>query len=402
MRPGLILCSFTAFLALGAMVFPEAASAGQVEDAEHVRLTEEMRRLAKRNAWKGVESAYVELEKLGAKGGTRLTFEDHYLGAQASRALGSVNDTYDRLQKALQVGGEKEAVKEALEWLNDLKANYGSVVLTNKLKKPAELSPAQMPFAPDKRNVIVAAQAELASGAAYKGLLPIGEYTFGSLTFVVNANQPEAAYVLQEVKEPREKEPLKLSSTRLRVDVGAVYLGSNSGSYEGSLGSISGLGPRAGIGLQLGFSKKLSAFAEVGYQGTFGPSPMNDPEMEQVFAANLDEWTEAYPGDRMSGGYAWFAGAWRMKALELSLGPSFSFSNAANYGLQQTDWGIELPAKETAANVISGGATGGLSYTVLKGGSYQGAVALYGGAQSDTQRLYGWGQAGLTALIGRK
>ncbi|MFH0818633.1 MAG: hypothetical protein V1898_01430 [Patescibacteria group bacterium] len=152
-----------------------------VADAEHTRLVEEMRRLSKRNAWKGVETAFQELGLLQKQNRIQLTYEDYWLGAQSARALGDINGVYERLRGAANLN----ASQEAIEWLSDLDAHYNTVKLKNKRGEPVALSAAAMPFAPDQRACIETAIRAVNINGEYTGLLPAGSYTFGDEIVIV-------------------------------------------------------------------------------------------------------------------------------------------------------------------------------------------------------------------------
>jgi hypothetical protein len=158
-----------------------------VAEAEHTRLYDEMRRLSKRNAWKGVEAAFIELEALSIKRPeeVQLNYNDLWLGAQSGRAMGKTTATYERLLKAKEL----DASREVIEWLSDWDDTYGRVDLhVIKEKRSDEdliLIPAAMPFAPDERAAIETAQAKLMEEGEFEGLLPKGEYSFGKKTFTV-------------------------------------------------------------------------------------------------------------------------------------------------------------------------------------------------------------------------
>ena len=70
-----------ALLLASAPVFAQSSAA----EAEHTRLTDDMKRLTARNAWKGVDDAYRRMEALVADQGVVLTYRDHYMGAVAAR-----------------------------------------------------------------------------------------------------------------------------------------------------------------------------------------------------------------------------------------------------------------------------------------------------------------------------
>ena len=75
---------------------PAMAMSKAEAKAEHVRLSEDMRRLAKRAHWRGVDRSYRSMEGL-LKKDVVLRYDDHFLGAQAARELGNVTLVYRRL-----------------------------------------------------------------------------------------------------------------------------------------------------------------------------------------------------------------------------------------------------------------------------------------------------------------
>ena len=90
-------------LLAGAFLPGEAMAMSKAEaKAEQVRLSEDMRRLAKRAHWRGVDRSYRSMEALTRKD-VVLGYDDHFLGAQAARELGNVTLVYRRLVKAKAV-----------------------------------------------------------------------------------------------------------------------------------------------------------------------------------------------------------------------------------------------------------------------------------------------------------
>ncbi|MSP54447.1 MAG: hypothetical protein EXR69_02395, partial [Myxococcales bacterium] len=88
-----------AHAALGVPTTSAGESSAAVSDAEHVRLSSEIKQLATRQAWAGVEKKYEDLAKLGVE----LTFDDLLHGAYAARALGDAQGVYDRLKVAAKL-----------------------------------------------------------------------------------------------------------------------------------------------------------------------------------------------------------------------------------------------------------------------------------------------------------
>ncbi|TNE87436.1 MAG: hypothetical protein EP330_18395 [Deltaproteobacteria bacterium] len=161
-------------LLLSALAAP-VAMAGEVDQAEVTRLRTEMQRLAERSAWAGVERVYVALVEQGAE----LGYDDHFLGAQSSKALGDVAAARQRL---LLANSAKES-QDVMDWLFAIDSNYGEVRLKVAKGGGAELKPAEQPFAADQRAAIEFAAARLAETGTYNGYLPSGQYTLGDQSF---------------------------------------------------------------------------------------------------------------------------------------------------------------------------------------------------------------------------
>lgn len=180
---------------------PERASPDRprtVLEERHIQLTEDMRQRLRRGVWRGVETAYVELMSLVPEG-ARPTYEDHMAGAAAARALGNVRDVYDRLLRAVEL----DPTDDALQWLNELERSYGRVTIRDEGKERATLSPARVPFAPDRRAALDAATAALAAGGTFDGWLPEGRYTFGERSFlVIPGDEPQE--IVREKRRNRD------------------------------------------------------------------------------------------------------------------------------------------------------------------------------------------------------
>ncbi len=148
----------------------KAAEGSKVAEAqaEHTRLAGEMQKLASRNAWMGVEKGYRSMQNLETKG-VFLTYDDHMLGAQSARALGSVTAVRERLVKAQAI----TPTNEVKIWLAGIDAVYESVNLTGK-----KLEVTEWPVAPEERVLVEKVIATLAATGKYDGLMPIDcDYT---------------------------------------------------------------------------------------------------------------------------------------------------------------------------------------------------------------------------------
>jgi hypothetical protein len=173
--------------------------------AEVLRLEEEIKKLAAKNAWSGVARTYESIEKLGDEAFAVASNAGgiHMLGAQAARNLGDIRRYKTLLllaKTSLQAAGGAvdEATLQAVEAeLSQIQAAYGVVRIAPRSepksakKKEAlrgpELVPAAMPFAQDQRASIEAARQEIAATGYFTGLIPAGDYTLGPESFTVIA-----------------------------------------------------------------------------------------------------------------------------------------------------------------------------------------------------------------------
>ncbi len=137
---------------------------------EYQRLSQELEKLASRNAWAGVERTYTALLATGIEP----SFEDFVAGAHAARALGDVASARNRLIAA-NTRREERAV---VDWLWDIDSNYNRVLLACDIGK-VELQPESMPFDPNQRKAVEYAQKEIAEKGIFDGYLPQGRYMFG-------------------------------------------------------------------------------------------------------------------------------------------------------------------------------------------------------------------------------
>jgi hypothetical protein len=154
-------------------------------ESRHLQISEEIKTLARRNAYKGVEAQFRELLTLVDKG-VRPRFEDCLHGAEAARALGDAQATRERLLMALSLSPSTD-VKE---WLNEVERSYARVRIVNDTRRSLELKPSKAPFAPDQRAALDFARAALDQDGRFDGLLPMGVYHFGKRVFVVVPGDP--------------------------------------------------------------------------------------------------------------------------------------------------------------------------------------------------------------------
>lgn len=372
------------------------AWAGELERAEHTRVSEEMRKLAQRNAWAAVENSYAKLAALEEKGEV-LTYDEQRLGYEAARSLGNITAARKRLEKALKVQESPEVVNG----LAEIDANYGRVELTfdKRYAGARELVPKEPPFAPDQRASIAWTINKLSEGGDFTGLLPAGEYTVDGRSFTVNAGQDKVAklnVVPGSATEQGAAVQLAYVGPRAQLGVAVTFAQDPAEGAEGQPGAFSGPGPRVGVGLEIGVTETFEVIAEVGYHGMFGDPAVEDIEGEPY----------AVSANAMHMGYGWLAAGLRFDDFWIAAGPIWSIG--AGQVTATTDYcsfnacpeGVELP---TAANydaysgtVMAAGGAASVSYAFVDIGSLRGAVSLEGGAQTDSFRLYPWVQAAFT------
>ncbi|MDG1481070.1 MAG: hypothetical protein P8R54_15875 [Myxococcota bacterium] len=355
-----------------------AAQGDEVREAEHVRLSETMRRLASRNAWEGVDRSYRQLDGLALV----LTYDDHYIGAQAAWALGDAGSTRTRLERALTVEAD-EGVKQ---WLAEIHHNYTIVQLSG----PGALTSAEVPFAADQRAALAYAEVQLAEESRFNGMLPNGRYTFGEHAFELFPGSPSVIIG----KGPGRSRGGGLSVGPLLPAASLGLALTRAGAPAGIVlqpAGFSGPGLRLGIGPEVSLGGALGAKAEVGYHG--------------LLTAD----------SQLHLGYAWLAATWSIAedGLIVSIGPGLGMGRAKTIGLERTvyeeyctanpgdlhcGW-VDLAALDDmalAAWVRTVGLTAGASRHLRTMGSVRSGVSLLGGLQTDSHRWYPWAELAVT------
>jgi hypothetical protein len=369
-----------------ALLTSDTAHAGDAAaEAEHTRLAEEMRRLAGRNVWRGVDEAYKNMLAL-EKQGVVLSYDDHWIGAQAARDLGHITQVYNRLVRARDV----QKTDEAQSWIDQIEASFGKVKLAvdARWEGEAALAPKVVPFAPDQRAAIGSAQIRVKEAGMYEGLLPFGEYTFADKTFTVTADG-----VLELTLAPE-------GVAKVRAPVQADGFG--------------GMALRAGVGWEVQVAENVGVLAQVGYHGLYGGAE-GSTAVDDLLGNPYTDPT----GDRMQLFYLWGAGTLWLGELGISLGPTWAGGSAQTAGTlngctsgkgSTCDSGGAAYGNDgstgarVSGDVFTGGGTLGLTYNLfdfpgMKSG--RGGISLYGGAQSDLVRLYPWGQIAFSIAPGK-
>ncbi len=396
----IVACLAGAMASAPAMAMSKAAA-----KAEHVRLSEDMRRLAKRGHWRGVDRSYRGMEELTRKD-VVLTYDDHYLGAQAARELGNVTLVYRRLVKAKAVN----ATADVTNWIDDILRQYGEVdlIIPDRYKGETNLVVAVMPLQPDRRSTIGMAQQRIQEGRSYSGLLPGGEYTFGPHTFNVT---PGGDTIVLEVskkgtgrvskRKAGDKAPFRFTYMGPRADVGLGWTMATDPGLGDAPGGFSGLGARASVGFEAGLSGPFSVLLDLGYQGLTGAPSDGGGDLSDLDRFNLRE-------DEMHVFFGWLAGQVDVGPLDVAAGPMLGVGSASVTGVGQdcidnpAGAGCSGASTETLrysrmdGSVMAFGGAVGLAYDVVKFGKFSGAISLNGGALSDADRWYPFGTVGLT------
>lgn len=374
------------------------AHAGEIEHAEHIRLSEEMRKLAQRNAWTAVEAQYQKLMELEAKGEV-LSYQENKLGAESARSIGNMSGCRERLVKAAKIDGKPEVVG----WLSEIDQLYGPVKISFHPDFSGErtLVPTEPPFAPDQRAAIGWVATYIADHN-FEGILPAGEYTISGVRVMVTVGGPTAVASVEPAATDKRR-LFHFAYAGPRLDAGAAVLFSGEPESGGSVQpeAFGGPGARVGLGLELGASEHFGVIAQVGYHDLFGA-----PTVE----GTRDDGVEL-PINQVHMGYGWLAASLRFDDLWVAAGPIWSIGTGTVTGIA-ADCVQSAKCTDGAKNVYdspdsadyetltgtftAGGGAASVSYAFVDLGRLRGAVSLEGGAQTDLARLYPWGQVAFT------
>lgn len=379
------------------------ARAGSVEHAEHIRLSEEMKKLAQRNAWSAVEAQYVKLEVLEAKGEV-LTYNENKLGAESARALGNITACRNRLGKAARLEGKPEVV----DWLAEIDGTYAGVKITfhPDFAGDRTLIPTEPPFAPDQRAAITWVTNYVVEHN-FEGILPAGEYTISGVKVNVVVGGATAVASVQPA-EGTKINLLHFAYVGPRLELGAAVLFPGD-SFEGVVSesnalqpeSFGGAGARLGVGIELGATENFGIIAQVGYHNLFG-SPAIGEGAPAGYVVSVNQVHMAY---------GWLAASIRMDDLWIAAGPLWGMGAGTVTGLdpQCVSSGACLDSEghvfdaaefgdyqQLSGTIMAGGGAASVSYAFVDIGTLRGAVSVEGGAQTDLVRLFPWAQVAFT------
>ncbi len=387
-------------LVAAALAAPSVALAAgsAAAEAEHTRLAEEMRNLAQRSAWRGVDAAYERMLPLQKKG-VVLTVEDHFLAAQAARDLGQINVQYIRLKRA-EAHADAASKPEVAQSLQQIRSTFGEVSLGYDPKFPESrtLAIAVQPFQADQRNAIAVAQKKLETNGEFQGLLPYGKYTFGPLEFELTPESGEIERYLSNALAKRGSASTAKRRDGLRLSLGPQYqvVGSPGDAAAGLPDGFSRPGLRAGVGWEIELVEHLGLVVEAGWAGTFNKQVPGSGELStevdgQLYVSPGTDSKEALQLFYVWGGPTYFVGD-----FAVSVGPAWSAGRATSP--TATIGGIET-SNEYVGSVLAGGGTLSLFYGLFDTPGLsrsRSGLSLSGGALTDLDRTYPWGQLAFT------
>ncbi|GDX79792.1 hypothetical protein LBMAG42_16030 [Deltaproteobacteria bacterium] len=379
------------------------AYAGEVEHAEHIRISEEMRKLAQRNAWTAVESQYQKLEVLEAKGEV-LTYNENKLGAESARAIGNITGCRNRLAKAAKIDGKPEVV----DWLSEIDKSYGPLKITFDPDFNGErtLVPTEPPFAPDQRAAIGWVATYIADHN-FEGILPAGEYTISGVKVNVVVGGAQAVAKIEPAAGTKRKlVHFAYVGPRLELGVAVLFPGDSFSGVVADSNSLQpesfgGAGGRLGVGLEMGASENFGVIAQVGYHNLFGSPAIGEGAPEGYLVSP----------NQVHMGYGWLAASIRMDNLWIAAGPLWGIGVGTVTGLDPecvaskacTDpdgqvFGSTEYAdyQQLSGTIMAGGGAASVSYAFVDIGTLRGAVSVEGGAQTDLVRLFPWAQVAFT------
>lgn len=391
---------------LASSMLAPPALAGVVEKAEHVRVSEEMRKLAQRNAWSAVEAQFQKLMALQAAGEV-LSVGELSLGIQAAQNLGDITAARSRLSQAIKI----EANPDFQAQLAAIDANYGHVKLVYDARYGADrtIIPAAPPFAPDQRASIAIANTAVLAEQDFDGLLPAGEYGVGTSKFSVAAGKDTGSIAISPAEGEGRAFQFAWMGPRASVGVSALVAGelnTNGSAADAGLQAthFGGVGARIGVGVDVGLTDNLGVLAEVGYHDLFGSERIDGEAV-----TNPDG--SAVQGNSIHMGYGWLAASLRFGKFWAAAGPIWGVGGGSVTGADGFCVGNPSEAacvdsaglgeenaryQRLSGKIMAGGGAASVSYALFDVGPFSGAVSLTGGAQTDSYRLYPWGEAGLT------
>jgi hypothetical protein len=386
-------------LALVASASPALAC----DSAEKIRLSDEQKSLAARNAWTGVERTYAAL--LATK--CELGFEQHFLGAESAKLLGKVYEQYSRLELALAIAPEatedspdrsKEAIQASIDTIGQA---YRKVRIVGDPRRRPVLSRPEMPFATDQRKAVEWAITVVSETGSFEGMLPFGAYVVGDVNFTAEAGADWQVVTVGKVKAPPPKPDggpegtpdvaqggtqtqsfLRYAS--IVATVGPAFFGTpepkKSYTMQSDIGEITQFSPvkvnlpgvTAQVGAELGLSYAEPA---LGLAGTVGFQAAGGDGKSTFLLSSLALSGVARPGE-----------------LRLAAGPLLQYTSGRGTGVAKwVDIGHDASSNGSiryTGRTLGPGLQGSVGYGLLDFDSLRGIVDLGGSWHTDGHRSY--------------
>lgn len=375
------------FAILAGLAVPTVASA-ECNESEKYRLSGELKKLAQRNAWSGVERTY----ELMLETGCELDFEEHGLGAESARYLGKTFEMYERLASAKAI----DAQQAVLDSLAGLDANYGRVEIKGDPRRRPVLSREAMPFAPDQRKSIEWAITVVENTGSFKGMLPVGDYVVSDIPFTVATGEDFQVVTVGKVKAPKGD------------DGGGG--GGGGGSSVAKQGAINWAGLVATVGPNFTLTPEpanpvvdsndrhqfaphdiFATGAAIQIGGELG---LTYAAPEAGIAATIG-YSGGYGNDTLHGFNGWLAGVLRPGELRIAAGPTYSVITGSGTGVAQWFDVGQDPEANPVGNIKyqgmswGGGAALAVGYGVFDiGDSMKGYAELGGNFTTDGARSF--------------
>jgi hypothetical protein len=352
---------------VSALAIPAVSVAADGAEAEKVRLEGEMKKLAAKNAWAGVERNYLALQDLKVT----LNFDDHFLGAQSARSLGKTWEMYNRLEAAKKLSPKAEITSE----MEGIESQYSRVQFDGNPKRIPYLKPVVMPFAPDQRKSIEYAQTVLQNTGSFKGMLPFGDYELGSDAEVskscakVTLAEGKKDFTVVDVRKCGQRgETIEYAGPV--VLAGYNFMNSAAPAESNDVNPIitaaSGISVEGGG--EVGFSKSFGVAATVGYRGGYGDGVFHNVN-------------------------GWIAAAIRPGNLRVVVGPTYGVTFGSGRGIANEINGLDTTRFQLSSLEYKGYATSlggrlGVGYGLIELGPLHGLIEAYGGFEHDGTRGY--------------
>ena len=391
------------------------------EKAERIRLSEEMKNLAKLGHWAPANSKYLDMLDLKK---ASPSFRDHYTAAQIAAALGNIYETYIRLERAYALE-QKSDLKDWMDLLEQTTAPV-NIEVKSSYKEDFSLNIARMPMIAEEQKAIKYAQNKIKRDRSFKGMLPFGSYTIADKAFTLGeTNYPESSSAFLDVEKIVIKPPPAPSLVQKmgpRVFLGAGYSGAGTPTQmaEKNPTSFGGLGIRAALGWQIQLRFGFDLVAEVDFRNLMTSISKDIVYNEAVGLSedSLDFSHDTYTGIGLTTGISYpigklnvFAGASATQgtAVVQGLDKEHSSLYAETCKPQVENHYIICDERTNVTDsvlvegvLLSVGPTLGISYDLLSIGENLalGTSTMFG-IQSDTSRAYYWGQVGISIYPSR-